>query len=74
MMYPNEFAKVFGNIGNGSKTVGYTNSDRKTSVVMREGKTARDKANGHQPYRKNRRIWEDGGSGKNGAPGKWTKV
>ena len=27
--------------------------------VMRVGKTARDKAKGHQPYKKNRRVWDD---------------
>jgi hypothetical protein len=26
--------------------------------VARPGKTARDKANGHVPYKKNRRIWD----------------
>lgn len=27
--------------------------------VARPGKTARDKANGHIPYKTNRRIWDD---------------
>lgn len=26
--------------------------------IARPGKTARDKANGHIPYKKNRRIWD----------------
>lgn len=74
MKYPNEFAKVFGNTGNNGKTVGYTDSTRKTAVTMRVGKTARDKAKGHRPYVKNTRIWEDGGRGKGAAAGQWVKV
>ncbi len=27
--------------------------------VARAGKTAKDKANGHVPYTKNRRVWDD---------------
>jgi hypothetical protein len=40
-------------------------------VKVRAGKTARDKANGHIPYKKNRRIWSDGSKGSEGT---WIKV
>lgn len=40
-------------------------------VKVRAGKTARDRANGHVAYKKNRRIWDDGGRAGNG---KWIKV
>lgn len=39
-------------------------------VKVRAGKTARDKANGHIPYKKNRRIWSDS----KGSAGQWVKV
>lgn len=40
-------------------------------VKVRAGKTARDKANGHIPGKKNRRIWSDGSKGSEGV---WIKV
>lgn len=43
-------------------------------VKVRDGKTARDKANGHIPYKKNRRIWSGGSGGKGGTAGQWVKV
>lgn len=39
-------------------------------VRVRAGKTARDKANGHTPYKKNRRIWSDSKT----SSGQWVKV
>lgn len=38
---------------------------------IRVGKTAQDKKNGHIPYKKNRRIWDDGGKS---SGGKWIKA
>ncbi len=75
MKYPNEFEQVFGQVGNSSKTVGYLDADRKKPVEMRVGKTSRDKAKGHIPYRKNIRIWDDngGGRGKGSSGGQWVK-
>lgn len=61
------FEQVFGQVGNGSKVVGFTGPDRKIEVTMREGKTARDKAKGHIAGKKNRRVWDDKGC-------KWVKV
>lgn len=60
---------VFGNVN-----VSATRRDG--SQEMREGKTARDKANGHVPYRKNRRVWDASGSskGKGGVGGAWVKA
>lgn len=34
-------------------------SNLKKFKVARPGKTAADKANGHIPHRKNRRVWDD---------------
>ena len=36
---------------------------------VRNGKTAKDKANGHIAYRKNRRVWQG-----NQQTGQWVKV
>lgn len=58
-MYQADFNKVFGNIGNGKKVVGYTDATKKHTCEMRVGKTARDKANGHVAYQKNRRVWDN---------------
>lgn len=44
------YTKVFGNVN--------TTATKRDSRVMRVGKTARDKAKGHVPYVKNRRIWD----------------
>lgn len=40
-------------------------------VKVRAGKTARDKANGHIAYKKNRRVWSDGSKG---TVGQWVKA
>lgn len=72
MKYPNEFEQVFGQVGSSAKTVGYLDADRKKPVEMRVGKTARDKAKGHVPYRKNIRIFDAGPGGKGGT-GQWVK-
>lgn len=64
MMYAKAFEQVFGKVNTGATT-----RDGKTE--MRKGKTARDKANGHQAGVKNRRIWDDGGRA---GSGKWVKV
>lgn len=37
---------------------------------VRQGKTKKAKANGHVAYKKNRRIWDDGGKA---SGGKWVK-
>ena len=58
-MYQTEFNRVFGARGNSNKTVGYTDATRKHARDMRIGKTARDKANGHVAYQKNRRVWDE---------------
>ncbi|QEG09125.1 hypothetical protein HWC29_gp061 [Aeromonas phage 4_4572] len=50
------FEQVFGQVGNGSKIIGKDEHGKPRE--MRVGKTERDKANGHVPYRKNRRIWD----------------
>lgn len=54
-------------------TMEYRTVDGK-EVKVRAGKTARDKANGHVPYKKNRRVWSDGGNGKGASAGTWVKV
>lgn len=48
-----------------------SDKDRDDGGRRREGKTAKDKARGHVPYKKNRRVWDDGG--RTGG-GKWIKV
>lgn len=48
-----------------------SNAERDDGGRRREGKTAKDKARGHIAYKKNRRVWDDGG--KSGG-GKWIKV
>lgn len=58
-MYQAQFDQVFGNAGNNGKVIGYTDATRKHKREMRVGKTARDKANGHVAYQKNRRVWDD---------------
>ncbi|MCS5737032.1 hypothetical protein [Herbiconiux daphne] len=55
---------------NKTGTMAYRTVNGKVEKV-RDGKTARDKANGHIAYKKNRRIWSD--SGKN-TVGQWVKV
>ena len=57
MKHSKAYLQVFGGVGNGSKTVGYDADGN--PVIMRVGKTARDKANGHVAYKKNRRLWDD---------------
>lgn len=46
-------------------------SNGETEDRVRHGKTSRDKAKGHVAYKKNRRIWDDGGKG---SGGQWIKV
>lgn len=63
------YDKVFGNVNTAA-------TRRDGSQVMREGKTKRDKANGHRPYVKNVRIWVAGSVAKGkaaGASGAWVK-
>ncbi|MGL5324015.1 MAG: hypothetical protein ACRC91_04730 [Aeromonas sp.] len=48
----NAFEKVFGGVN-----VSFLRSS--TERPIRQGKTARDKAKGHIPYTKNRRIWDN---------------
>ena len=48
------YEKVFGNVN--AKATKRCNVGEKGHVTMRVGKTARDKANGHVPYVRNRRI------------------
>lgn len=48
-----------------------SNAERDDGGRYREGKTAKDKARGHIAYKKNRRIWDDGGKS---SGGKWVKV
>lgn len=63
------FEQVFGNVGNGSKTVGKDEHGKPRE--MRIGKTAKDKSKGHVAGQKNRRVWDDGGRA---GSGKWIKV
>lgn len=67
MMYEAAYNQVFGQANLSAPT-------KDGKQPSRPGKTARDKANGHQPYKKNRRIFEAGGSGRNSTPGKWVKI
>ena len=69
MKVSKEFEQVFGKVGNGSKTIGKDEFGKPRE--MRVGKTAKDKANGHVAYKKNRRVWSDGSKG---TPGQWVKV
>lgn len=57
MKHSKAYEKIFGGVGNGTKTVG-KDADGKP-VIMRVGKTARDKAKGHVAGKKNRRFWDD---------------
>jgi len=70
------FEKVFGGVnGSATKRVSSENAGRnEKGQEMRVGKTKRDKANGHQPYKKNVRIWDGGSAGKKGgSSGAWVK-
>lgn len=71
------FEKVFGMVNvSATKRVSAENLKHgETYREMRVGKTARDKARGHQPYRKNVRIWTTSGvRGKGaGSTGSWVK-
>lgn len=64
------FEQVFGNVGNGSKVVGWTDANKDTPFEMRKGKTSRDKANGHIAGKKNRRMFVE----ERGKAGEWVKV
>ncbi|WFZ78543.1 hypothetical protein MQM1_061 [Aeromonas phage vB_AsaP_MQM1] len=57
MKHSKAYEQVFGAVGIGLKTVG-KDADGKP-VVMRVGKTARDKAKGHVAGKKNRRMFDD---------------
>lgn len=57
MKHSKAYEQVFGGVRGGHKTVGV--DDQGNPVVMRVGKTARDKANGHVPGKKNRRNFDD---------------
>ncbi len=71
------FEKVFGNVNVGAtKRVSLENAKRgEMYQEMRTGKTARDKAKGHMPYRKNIRVWETSGVRGKGmsSTGAWVK-
>ena len=68
MMYAKAYEQVFGKVNTGATSRTATQGEHK---VMRVGKTAKDKANGHIAYKKNRRVWD---SGSKVSEGKWVKV
>lgn len=51
------YEKIFGNVNTEATA-------RDPNITMRKGKTARDKAKGHIPYQKNRRMPETAPKGK----------
>lgn len=51
------FAKVFGGVKSSFSRRSY-DMESAGRTEIRLGKTARDKANGHIPYKKNQRIWD----------------
>lgn len=67
MKYESAYNQVFGQVNTSAPT-------KDGKQPMRVGKTARDKAKGHQPYKKNRRVFEGGSSGRTSTPGRWVKV
>ena len=68
MKFSKAFDKIFGQV-NTSATSRKANTAGVHSV-MRVGKTAKDKANGHIAGKKNRRVW----SSERGRAGEWVKV
>ena len=67
-MYAKAYEQVFGKVNTGATSRTAEHGEHR---VMRVGKTAKDKASGHVPYKKNRRVFEGGSKG---SEGKWTKV
>lgn len=72
------YEKVFGGVNTAAtKRVSAENALKgETPRIMREGKTANDKRNGHIAGKKNVRVWQAGSVGKKGSigsTGSWVK-